>query len=113
MLTPRAQVHEQQAYDAVYTKDGWVGAVHSKLCTSNLVSKPLWLTEVQVRNFDPTHPPAGASLGGLCGVANATSTLWHTTIDFVGCERHAIACANTVDAALQRQGLRHFTELQE
>ena len=57
MLTPRAQVHEQQAYDAVYTKDGWVGAVHSKLCTSNLVSKPLWLTEVQVRNFDPTHPP--------------------------------------------------------
>ena len=36
------------ASDAVYTKDGWVGAVHSyKLCTSSLASKPLWLTVVR------------------------------------------------------------------
>ena len=58
--------HDFDTYDAVYTKDGWVGAVHSyKLCTSNLVSKPLWLTEVQVRNFDPSHgwsPPGFTSV---------------------------------------------------
>ena len=35
----------------------------------------------------------------MCGVAHANSMLWRTTIDFVGCERHARPCASTADAA--------------